>query len=142
LGEGRETVEFKITLPPALEEKVKPDVLIAALTYKLYREAREVRQVLEKILNMVAAAGEIYPVETAVLKEVKVVKPGGRWRGVSIYNRGPSTCWVQLSKQMLAYKPVKLEAGDSKSWFFLTPVIEAVYVKSSGKSVLELEFTR
>lgn len=144
LADRKEGQLFKIPapLPPVGEERLRPDVLIAALTYKLLKEAREVKKLLENVANTVTAAGEVFPVETPVYRDVREVRPGGRWRGVSIYNRGPSTCWVQLSKQMLAYKPVRLEPGASKSWFFPAPVIEAVYARSEEHSTLELEFTR
>jgi len=146
LERDEEKLGIKIPFPfpfppksPEEEERVRPDVVIAAIAYKLLRELREFKETLRTVLTVV---GEVFPVEATVYRDAVAISPGGLWRGVNIYNRGPSTCYVQLSRKMLSQKPVRIEPGASKSWFFSAPVIKAVYAKSVEKSVLELEFTR
>jgi len=97
---------------------------------------------VEELKAAIVPSGEVLPLEVPVYQGVKEIRPGGEWRGVSVYNRGPSVCYMQLSKKMLGYKPVKVESGVSKSWMFPAPVIRSLYARSEDKSVLEIEFTR
>ena len=123
----------------------RPYALAAMQTQILYDLASMLETLLDRVDELgktIVPSGEILPLEIPVYRDVREIRPGGAWRGVSVYNRGPSTCHVQLSRKMLGYKPVKVEPGASKSWMFPAPVIRALYARSDDKAVLEIEFTR
>jgi len=123
----------------------RPYALMVLQSQILYDLASMLETLLNKIEEMrrnVVPSGEVMPFEVSVNRDEREIRPGGFWRGISVYNRGPSACYVQLSRKMLGYKPVKLNPGASKTWIFIAPVIEAIYAKSEGHSTLEVEFTR
>jgi len=123
----------------------RPYALMAMQTQILYDLASMLETLLDRVDELrrtIVPSGEVLPLEIPVYRDVREIRPGGEWRGVSVYNRGPSTCYIQLSRKMLGYKPVRVEPGASKTWMFPAPVIRALYARSEEESVLEVEFTR
>jgi len=140
LSEKRETLRFTLPAPPG-EERVPVDVPQLAIQYKMLKELRSIAEAVRRLEELLKARGEVLAITVAIEGARREVEPGyGLWRSISIHNMGPGECIVRLNRW--DQPPVTVKPGESRSWSFLTPVVERVCIECLERSVLELEFTR
>jgi hypothetical protein len=139
---SEERLVLRIPLLGAPEEgAAQPGAVEVALLYKILQELRVATEHLERLVSEVRSRGEVLQVRLEVPGEWVRQEPGwGLWRGVNIHNAGEGTCEVRLRR--LDAAPIVVGPGESRSYMFLTPCIDVVYVKCSPPSRVELEFLR
>lgn len=139
----REILRFALPIPPG-EERLPADVPQLVALLKILQEVRRIGEELggrlRAIEEALRARGEVVAL-TVTVSGTRIVEPGrGRWRQVNMYNEGPGPCYVRLNSEDAS--PVQIEAEESRSWSFLTEVIEKLYVTCDRASTLEFEFLR
>jgi hypothetical protein len=139
---SEEKLVFKIPAPRAPEEEVvQPVAVQVALLYKILQELRVATKHLERLVSEIRSRGEVLQVKLEASNNWVKQEPGwGLWKGVNIYNAGEEVCEVRLRR--LDAPSIIIGPGESRSYMFLTPCIDVVYVKCTGPSRVELEFLR
>jgi hypothetical protein len=137
-----ERVVFRIPVPaPAREEVVPPAAIQTALLYKILQEIRRAAGQLARLVEDVRSRGEVLQMRARAGEEWSWVEPGwGLWRGVNMYNRGDGECEARLRR--LDAASIAIGPGESRSYMFLTPCIDVVYIRCRPPSEVELEFLR
>jgi hypothetical protein len=126
---------------PREEEVVQPAAVQVALLYKILQELRRAAEQLSRLVEDVRSRGEVLQVRLEASGNWVRQEPGwGLWKGVNVYNAGEGTCEVKLRRMDAV--PIAVGPGESKSYMFLTPCIDAVYVRCEPPSRVELEFLR
>jgi hypothetical protein len=126
---------------PREEEVVQPAAIQVALLYKVLQELRRATEQLSRLVDELRSRGEVLQVRLDVAGDWVRQEPGwGLWKGVNVYNAGEGTCEVKLRRMDAA--PIAVGPGESRSYMFLTPCIDAVYVRCEPPSRVELEFLR
>jgi hypothetical protein len=138
-----ERLVFRFPLPrvPREEEIVQPVAVQVALLYKILQELRRATENLNKLIEDLRSRGEVLQVKLEVSSKWVKQEPGfGLWKGVNIYNAGEGVCEVKLRRMDAV--PIVVGPGESRSYMFLTPCIDAVYIRCEKPSHVELEFLR
>jgi hypothetical protein len=138
-----ERLVLRVPVPrvPREEEVVQPVAIQVALLYKILQELRRATEQLSRLVEDVRSRGEVLQVRLEVSGNWTRQEPGwGLWRGLNIHNAGEGTCEVRLRR--MDANSIVVGPGESKSYMFFTPCIDAVYVRCEPPSRVELEFLR
>jgi hypothetical protein len=126
---------------PVSEEIVPPAAIQTALLYKIFQEIRKTTEQLAKLVEDIRSRGEVFQMRTKAGEDWSEIRPGwGLWKGVNIYNRGDGECEARLRR--LDVTSITIGSGESRSYMFLTPCIDVIYIRCSPSSEIELEFLR
>jgi len=137
-----EKIIFKIPVKiPVSEEIVPPAAIQTALLYKIFQEIRKTTEQLSKLVEDIKSRGEVFQMKVKAREDWSEITPGwGLWKGVNIYNRGDGECEVRFRR--LDVTSITIGSGESRSYMFLTPCIDVIYIRCSPSSEIELEFLR